>query len=506
MLFNSIQFLVFFPLVVSLYFLLNQKYRWVLLLAASYYFYMVWKPGYIILIVLSTVVDYLCGIKMGAIEEQKKRLPYLYISLIANLGLLFTFKYFNFAYKSVSVASDFIGLGSLPQIAQLLLPVGISFYTFQTMSYSIDIYYGKLKPEKHPGVFALFVTFFPQLVAGPIERAKNLLPQFWQNYNFNYNRVREGMFIMLIGFFKKVVIADNIAPIVDRIYSHPSEHTGLSLIITTVLFTIQIYCDFSGYSDIAIGGAKVMGFDLMKNFKSPYFSKSITEHWRRWHISLSTWFRDYVYVPLGGNRVVKWRWYYNLFLTFLISGLWHGANWTYVIWGGLHGVYMMVEAFIRLPRLKTAWAVHPVGDFFIRWFNIIKMFTFINIGFVIFRSKSISDSLVVFKNMTVGLVGDVRDYIWLTKSALVAGDGIGVAYIFNHTAKMIGSSEYKVILITFSILFLFLLEYIFRKTDMEKAILRSPFYVRWPMYVVIMMAIILLGNFFTDGQFIYFQF
>ena len=335
MLFNSVEFLLFFPIVVSLYLLIKHSQRWVLLLVASYYFYMAWKPEYILLIVASTFIDYFCGRKMGSIEEKKKRRPYLYLSLLTNLGILFTFKYFDFFTDSLQGLSEYFHLPYESPALQLILPMGISFYTFQTMSYSVDIYQGKLKPEKHFGIFALFVSFFPQLVAGPIERASNLLPQFHKPFTFDRKKAVSGLQLMLWGMFKKVVVADRLAFLVNAVYDQPGEYEGFTLFLATIFFAFQIYCDFSGYSDIAIGAARILGFDLMKNFDTPYSARNVSEFWRRWHISLSTWFKDYVYIPLGGNRVVKWRWYYNLMITFLVSGLWHGANWTFVIWGGL---------------------------------------------------------------------------------------------------------------------------------------------------------------------------
>lgn len=337
MLFNSLQFLIFFPIVILLYYLLPHSKRWIFLLLASYYFYMSWNPAYIVLILISTLVDYFAAIKMSEQDNINKRKIYLFFSLFANLGLLFIFKYFNFFNDSVRLLFQSLGVNYGVPSLSLLLPVGISFYTFQTLSYTIDVYRGVTKPERHFGIFAVYVSFFPQLVAGPIERSERLLPQFRVPVIPNENNFSSGMKLMVWGFFKKVVVADNVAIIVNQVYNNVNEYQGLPLIIATFLFAIQIYCDFSGYSDIAIGSARVMGIHLMKNFNTPYFSKSITEFWKRWHISLSTWFRDYVYIPLGGNRVSKPRHYLNLFLTFLISGLWHGANWTFVIWGALHG-------------------------------------------------------------------------------------------------------------------------------------------------------------------------
>jgi alginate O-acetyltransferase complex protein AlgI len=341
-LFNSIEFLLFFPVVVAIYFATPQRYRWALLLAASYYFYASWKPEYLLLIIASTLVDYGCGLRMGSIAGKARRKKWLLVSLTSNLGLLFAFKYFNFFNESARAVFDRFNIFYDVPAFDLLLPVGISFYTFQTLSYSIDVYRGRQRPERHLGIFALYVSFFPQLVAGPIERSTHLLPQFFQPHRFEYDRVTSGLRLVLWGFFKKVVVADRLALYVNAVYNDPSAHTGPTILLATYFFAFQIYCDFSGYSDIAIGTARVMGYDLMQNFRRPYFARSISEFWSRWHISLSTWFRDYLYIPLGGNRVPRWRWYVNLFAVFLISGLWHGANWTFVVWGALHGTYLIV--------------------------------------------------------------------------------------------------------------------------------------------------------------------
>ena len=312
MLFNSTQFIIFFPIVVSIYFLLPHRMRWFMLLTASYYFYMCWKAEYLLLILISTFIDYFAAIQMSKQSVQSKRKIYLILSLVVNLGLLFGFKYFNFFNDSLrTIFNQFNIFYDVPAF-KVLLPVGISFYTFQTLSYTIDVYRGKRDPEKHLGIFALYVAFFPQLVAGPIERSTRLIPQLRKKYNFDYDRVTDGLKLMLWGFFKKVVIADRIAVIVNQVYNNPHDAAGFPFLIGTYLFAFQIYCDFSGYSDIAIGAAKIFGINLMENFRRPYFAKSIREFWQRWHISLSTWFRDYLYLSLGGSHITKWRWYYNI--------------------------------------------------------------------------------------------------------------------------------------------------------------------------------------------------
>ncbi len=399
MLFNSLQFVFFFPIVVAAYFALNPKYRWILLLLASYYFYMCWNYKYIVLIILSTVVDYFAGIILHKTERRRLRILVLMASLATNLGLLFFFKYFNFFGESVNYLLDKVNIFYNVPAYDFLLPVGISFYTFQTLSYTIDIYKRKQEPEYHFGRFALFVSFFPQLVAGPIERSVNLLPQFSKVYTFEYERVKNGLLLMGWGFFKKVVIADRLAEYVNMVYNNPQDFAGLHNIIATFFFSFQIYCDFSGYSDIAIGAALVLGYKLMTNFRRPYFSQNIREFWTRWHISLSTWFRDYVYISLGGNSVVKWRWYYNLFITFLVSGLWHGAEWTFVIWGAIHGLYLV----IAIVTLKYREAINDwigISKFpgLYKLVQILITFVLVYFSWIFFRASDLSEAILILKN------------------------------------------------------------------------------------------------------------
>ncbi|MDT7604999.1 MAG: alginate O-acetyltransferase complex protein AlgI, partial [Acidobacteriota bacterium] len=367
MLFNSLHFLIFFPVVTTLFFVLPHRLRWAMLLAASCYFYMVFKPLYILILAFTIIVDYTAGI---LIEDAKgrRRKAYLVASICANVGVLAFFKYYNFLNGSLREALGALHLAApVPPLLHILLPIGLSFHTFQSLSYTIEVYRGRHPAERHAGIFALYVMFYPQLVAGPIERPQNLLHQFHERHYFDYPRVVAGLQLMLWGMFKKVVIADRLSPFVNLVYDDPHSYRGVSFIVATIFFAFQIYCDFSGYSDIALGAAQVMGFTLMKNFDRPYFSKSISEFWKRWHISLSTWFRDYVYLSLGGNRVSRPRWYFNLFFTFLVSGLWHGANWTYVIWGALNGVYLIAEIVWRqavgeerLKKLEGGWRRLPV--------------------------------------------------------------------------------------------------------------------------------------------------
>lgn len=360
MLFNSFHFVFFFIVVTTFYFLLPHKYRWMLLLAGSCYFYMVFIPVYILILGFTIVIDYFAGIWLEKTEGKKKKW-FLIASLIANVGVLAVFKYYNFLNDNLSIFLNSVGYqNKIPHLG-ILLPIGLSFHTFQAMSYTIEVYRGHQKAERHFGIYALYVMFYPQLVAGPIERPQNLIHQFYEKHSFEYERVVEGLKMILWGLFMKLVIADRLAIYVNAVYNNPEHHTGATLALATVFFAFQIYCDFAGYSNIAIGAAKVMGFNLMTNFNRPYFSESISEFWKRWHISLSTWFRDYLYISLGGNRVSIPRWYFNLFLVFAISGLWHGANWTFIIWGALNGFYLVFAIVTEKWRKrfgKLIWLDH----------------------------------------------------------------------------------------------------------------------------------------------------
>lgn len=486
MLFNSFEFLLFFPTVIMLYYALPHKYRWILLLLASYFFYASWKAEYLLLIIISTLVDYFCAGRMAAIESKRRRKPFLYISLLTNLGILFGFKYFNFFRDNVNPLLEKVSMfGALPEL-EVLLPVGISFYTFQTLSYTIDVYNGKLKPEKHLGLFAVYVSFFPQLVAGPIERAPRLLPQFRQKFDFDYVRVRNGLMLMLWGFFKKMVIADRVAEFVNVIYGEPEAYSGLTNLVGTYFFAFQIYCDFSGYSDIAIGSAMIMGYSLMTNFKRPYFATSVRDHWQRWHISLSTWFRDYVYIPLGGNRTVKWRWWYNLLVTFLVSGLWHGANWTFVVWGGIHGFLLVLglwtDGFRKLIYKVTGLSKAPK---LLMAIQIFIVFHLVIVAWVFFRAESIQDALVVLKNIAGMRPGDVSDLMrTFTKLGIME---VGVAL-----AAIAGMEVFHVIQE--------------RGISFRHWVGSWPMPLRWAFYVTGIVVVVLFGKFSAQTDFIYFQF
>ncbi len=352
MVFNSLEFLIFLPIVLLLRYFTPTKYRWIPLLAASYYFYMYWDSKLIVLILFTTVVSYISANLIGRTDKKSLKNLYLWATLITSLGVLVFFKYYNFLANSATGIISAFGGGEFDLTLDLILPVGISFYTFQTLSYVIDVYRGDIEAEPHFGYYALFVSFFPQLVAGPIERPSNLIPQLKEEHKFDRNEFINGFGIALVGFFKKLVVADVISVYVNAVYNDAAGATGLGVLVATVLFAVQIYCDFSGYTDIAIGCARMMGMGLMQNFNRPYIAESIKEFWARWHISLSTWFRDYLYIPLGGNRRGKWRKHLNVMIVFLVSGLWHGAAWTFVIWGALHGIYQVVGELTKAPKAK----------------------------------------------------------------------------------------------------------------------------------------------------------
>lgn len=480
MLFNSLNFLVFFPIVVAAYFFIPQRFRWILLLIASYYFYMSWNYKYIILIVLSTVVDYFAGLYLPKIKNESKKKGLLFLSLFTNLGLLFSFKYFNFFSENINYFFDKLSIQySIPNF-DILLPVGISFYTFQTLSYTIDVYKGKKEPEKHFGKFALYVSFFPQLVAGPIERSERLLPQFHRKVYFNYERIKNGLLLMVWGFFKKVVIADRIAEYVDIVYTKPESFDSLQNFLATIFFSFQIYCDFSGYSDIAIGTALILGYDLMINFKRPYLARNIRDFWKRWHISLSTWFRDYLYIPLGGNRVVKWRWYFNLFMTFLISGLWHGANWTFVVWGALHGIYQVIGILSDKYRMgiKQSFGItrHKYLHSFIETSTTIFLAWF---AWIFFRANHVGDAFVVIQKI----------------------------FSFNYLSEAVNLFQFKIdfVLSLFLIGILFVVELFEEHYSIGERIRASRSGFKWGLLILVLLAIMIIGK-WEESNFLYFQF
>jgi len=397
MVFNSLQFLVFFGIVTSAYFLLAHRFRWMLLLGASCYFYMAFQPIYLGILGFTIVVDYYAGIYLERFEGTAKKV-FLGLSLLANIGVLAVFKYYAFFTGNFMTAASYFGYAiQIPQLS-ILLPIGLSFHTFQAMSYTIEVYRGNHKAERNFGIYSLYVMFYPQLVAGPIERPQNLIHQFYEEHVWDSDRVKAGLFQMAQGLFKKVVIADRLAIFVDSVYGSLSIQSGGNLVLASVFYSFQIYCDFSGYSDMAIGAAKVMGFDLMSNFRAPYLAKSIPDFWRRWHISLSTWFKDYVYFSLGGNRVSIPQWYINIMVVFIISGFWHGASWNFVIWGALHGVFQLVgiELSRRFPRLSPEKA----QGIYLRIFQVWT-FALVTLAWIFFRLQHFSEIKMFAKRLLV---------------------------------------------------------------------------------------------------------
>jgi D-alanyl-lipoteichoic acid acyltransferase DltB (MBOAT superfamily) len=448
---------------------------------------MSWKPVFIILIILTTLITYCAGIQMGKTELKSKRKTILILSLFFNLGLLFLFKYYNFFSNSLGeMFRHFRLIHKIPSL-NLLLPVGISFYIFKSLSYLIDVYRGDKTFEKHIGHFALYVSFFPQLLAGPIERATRFLPQLYERFDFDYQRVTRGLKLMLWGFFQKMVIADNLGALVDSIYKHPADYQGLPVFLATFFFAFQIYCDFSGYSDIAIGAAQVMGYQTMENFSRPYFSKSISEFWRRWHISLSSWFRDYLYIPMGGNRVSVPRWYLNLFVVMVICGFWHGANWTFLVWGGLHGFYLI---FSILTRSARGHLVRMIGLDRVpklhSYLKILITFSLVCFAWIFFRADTISDGLDIISNLVTG---------W--------GKVFAVETLEN--IPFWGPLKFDLVVSLISIGILLSVHLMEQRGNIIDRFSEKPAWIRWPVYYSLLLAILLFGN-FGARQFIYFQF
>lgn len=403
MLFNSIEFVLFFPIVLILYWgVFNRKgvkQRNLFLLVISYFFYGWWDYRFLGLIFLSSLVDFWCGQSIFKAKNLIRKRVFLIISLVTNLGILFFFKYYNFFSKELADAFLQFGYHMHPIDLNVILPVGISFYTFQTLSYTIDIYRGRLEPTDDALSFFTFVSFFPQLVAGPIERVKHLLPQFNTLKKFDYDLAANGFRQMLWGFFAKIAVADSVAPIVDTIFEHHQNLGAGTLILGAILFSVQIFGDFAGYSNIAIGTAAILGFDLMQNFNMPYFSRNIREFWTRWHISLSTWFRDYVYIPLGGNRCSKGRQAFNIMFTFIVSGLWHGANWTFIIWGAIHGLlYLITKPFSSKSQSDKI----NLGQ----WLSISSTFAIVCFAFIFFRASDLHQALAFVSRIFQLKTGD----------------------------------------------------------------------------------------------------
>lgn len=494
MVFNSLHFLLFFPIVVGIYFIIPQKVRWVWLLAASYYYYMSWNAKYASLLALSTVITWLSGLLIDRCSGKKNGEALIKgliaFSFISNLGILFIFKYFHFGLNVLNKVLRLLHISTVQSTFSVLLPVGISFYILQALSYTMDVYRGQVKVEKNLFKYALFVSFFPQLVAGPIERSQDLLPQILVPHKFDFDRVKRGLWLMLWGFFQKLVIADRLAIFVNTVYGDPSNYRSGGVINLTALifFAFQTYADFAGYSNIALGAAEVLGFRLTTNFVRPFFSVNITEFWTRWHVSLSRWFVNYLYIPLGGNRVGKLRYYINVMIVFLASGLWHGANWTFLVWGGLNGLISITERLLT-PLWRKARQTLKFNDRSgsvkcLQSAYVIFMFGFVQ---VFFRSENLRQAGEFLRGMCRF---DPYD-------------------LFNGKLFEYGMDRANFIIAVLSLAVLFIIAMIQRKGSVRAALEAQPLVLRWGLIIAGIAAVVFFGIYgpgFDASQFIYFQF
>lgn len=500
MAFHSFQFLVFFPALAVIYFSLPSRFRQLLLLAASYYFYMCFKPEYVIILAVSTLIDYFLALRISACTAPSRKKRLLILGFLHNISLLAALKYLNFFSESIAALLKPFNILSEIKAIELLVPVGISYYTFKKVSYLIDVYRENQEPEKQLGTFALYVSFFPEIMAGPIDRANKLIPQFLKKPGFDYQRVTDGLKLMAWGFFKKLVIADRLAVFVGKVYDNPTQYEGLSLIAATVYFSFQIYCDFSGYTDIALGIGKVLGFDLMENFNRPYFSRSIVEFWKRWHISLSSWLMDYLFLPIAYaiSRKIKrpelmkiraetWAYMVGILTTMFLCGLWHGAKWTFVIWGTIHGLYLAISFITKKIRRKIWKKLHIKKHSFIRKTTQVSItFGIVTFAWIFFRANSISDALYIITHLFTG---------W---SKVFHVSGLMEAFHFGLLKK-----ELAVGLIS---VFLMLLVHLFRKDHkFEEFISKQKGVLRWGIYLLLVFWILAFGDAGAE-DFIYFRF
>jgi alginate O-acetyltransferase complex protein AlgI len=521
MLFNSIDFVIFLPVVVLVYFLLPHARRWIWLLASScfffgYFYYSTYVAGkthfyYYIIIALSILsvilVDYVIAI---IIEKNRSKGSnaskiYLLIGIVFPLVLLFVFKYFNFFNQTISQIAGFLRLNYPAQVLNIIIPVGISYYTFHSLSYIIDVYRGQ-KPERHLGLFSLYILFFPKIVAGPIERSGMLIPQFREEHTFDYRRLTDGLKLMAWGFFKKIVIADRAAIAANEVFNNPHGYYGIYLIIACFCFIFQVYCDFSGYSDIAVGTAQLMGFKLTDNFKRPYLSISISDLWRRWHITLIAWLRDYIYIPLGGKRVAQWRWQYNIMVIFLVSGIWHGANWTFIIWASLNGFYQLFsiwtekirERFNRLIGLTRIPRFHKA-------LKILTTFLLFTFAGIFFRANSASDGFYIITHLHIGFGDLFKNIAALDYEKLKYFLVIQNKVTFLGFAKPAFLPEMATLAVTLIAWYSVEIIQENSKQSLRFLISQKPWYVRWALYYAMLFALAFFGV-FANQQFIYFKF
>jgi alginate O-acetyltransferase complex protein AlgI len=513
MVFTSLNFLIFFPVVVGIYFLLPNRLRWLHLLVASYYFYMAWKPVYALLLFFSTLTFYLAALGVEKFQDKGIWEKLCFFSGIAvNLGMLFTFKYYNFFEEQARALGLNFGINLHLPALDILLPMGISFYTFQGISYLVDVYRRQLTAEHHFGLMLLYKAYFPLLVAGPIERGIHFIPQLRKvllsdnahRIRFEYDRVVSGLRLMLLGFFKKIVLADNFAMIVQPVYAAPDEFSGTSALVATLAFAFQIFFDFSAYTDIARGVSRVLGFEMIENFNRPYFATSIPDFWRRWHISLSSWFRDYLYLPLGGNRVAKWRWFLNLWIVFILCGFWHGANWTFLAWGALHGLYYFLTYTLSPP---AEWVVaHTALSRFPKICRVILItitFAMVAWAWVVFRAESIAQAVIIWHNIMhipVEIFGYLR-LVFYEGVLLSPLKALGLGWLFRPVNRISLMPLYVFALTAVYLVISFRL----RQQDDGPAFAPWNVMYRWGAYVFAIAGILLLGR-FGATPFIYFQF
>ena len=481
MVLTSIEFIIFFVIITVFYFILPFRFRIGFLLLASYYFYSTYKIESLILLIILTFFNFLTGLLIGKENNTTRKKIILILSLFSNIFVLCWFKYVDIKTFVRFILPNYGIPNQLPSLEKIL-PVGLSFYTFKIMNYTIDVYRSRIMPEKKFSIFALYVSFFPQLISGPIDRATTLLPQFYKNHTFDYKGITDGMKLILWGLFQKIVIADNLAVIVDPVFNNPARYEGISLIIATLFFTFQIFCDFSGYTDIAIGTAQILGFSSMKNFDRPYFAQSIPEFWRRWHISLTSWFRDYLYIPLGGNRVSNYRRYFNVMIVFLLSGLWHGSTWTFAIWGAIHGFYYLISIITQPTRNKIAHLcnIQKFPNLHKLW-KIFVTFSLVSFAWIFFRANSFSDAIYIISHLFSGWKADLNSMTFLL------------------------SSKFEFLVSCSSIVFLVIIQYIQRYGSIREGLMKKPIWLRWMIYYFAIVSILLLGN-FGMKDFIYFKF
>lgn len=496
MLFNSVDFLIFFPIVTLIYFLIPHKIRYIWLLVCSYYFYMCWNAQYALLLFASTFITWLSGIAIDNAAKKEEGTDrtrskgIVAISLVLNLTLLFFFKYANFTIENLNALLADTGVTIRVPKLDLLLPVGISFYIFQALSYTIDVYRGDVQVERNLLRYMVFVSFFPQLVAGPIERSSRLLGQFYEKHCFSFDRMVQGLMLMLWGYFQKMVVADRLSVLVDQVFNYSSYYQGFTILIGALFFAVQVYCDFAGYSTIAVGAAQIMGFDLMENFHQPYFATSVADFWRRWHISLSTWFRDYLYIPLGGNRNGKWAKYRNIMIVFLTSGLWHGANWTYVIWGGLNGLYQVIGAQTKKLRAgcRRLFGVRE-NTRSGRLLATVITFLLVDFSWIFFRAATLEDALTVIRQ----LFSSFNPWV-----------------LFDGTLYTLGLSMVDFWIGVLAILTIFAVDLLHEKNvRIRQWVLEQNWMFRWVLYFVALFVILIFGFYgpnYDAAQFIYFQF